>query len=64
MSGPEMRAELHAAMDHIVVGHETPDKSDHNDGWFGGIFLRCDRKCRPILSHDNESRANENDCSN
>jgi hypothetical protein len=61
MSGPEMRAELHAAMDHIVVCHETADESDHNDGRPSFGLRLCTRKSRAILSHSSKSRTNENE---
>ena len=55
-----MRAELDGAMDHVVVRHKTANESHHNDGRLCSIHKRRERMCQPILSHNNESRANEN----
>jgi len=57
----EVCTELHGAVDHIVVRHETAHESHHDDRRLCSIHWRRNRRIRqPILSHDNESRANEN----
>jgi hypothetical protein len=53
-----MGGQLHAAMHHIVMRHETTDKSHYNDRWLRATLLRCRSMARPILPNGLKSQAN------
>lgn len=58
MSLLQMGGQLHAAMHHIVMRHETTDKSHYNDRWLRATLLRCRSMARPILPNGLKSQAN------